>query len=237
MTEDAGSAASGAAGVPGARRWEPGETVVLRYLTRDGSPGMAWPYHVVEDRDDLLALHIPRGSTYKRWRRPPVDEQGNYLAARGLGDDTWRRDVLRLMFPGQHHSVWLFWSDDDERRFSAYYINMEEPFRRTSIGFDTNDHTLDIVVSPQFEWRWKDEEEMAERVRAGVYGVEFADAVRAEGERVIAALERRRSPFSDGWEQWAPPSNWGVPELPDGWDEATVELWDRREWAYGDIAR
>ncbi len=219
------------------RRWQPGETVVLRYITRDGRPGMAWPYHVVEDSDELVALHIPRGSIYKRWQPAPLAEVATYRAARRLNDDVWRRDVLRLMFPGRHHSVWLFWSDDEERRFSAYYINMEEPFRRTSIGFDTNDHTLDVVVTPDFEWRWKDDEEMAERVRRGVYSAEFAAAVRAEGERVIGALERRQSPFSDGWERWTPEPGRGVPELPDGWDEVAAALWERRVWAYGDIAR
>ncbi|MEE8336677.1 MAG: DUF402 domain-containing protein [Dehalococcoidia bacterium] len=218
------------------RRWQPGETVVLRYITRDGRPGMAWPYHVVEDRDDLLALHIPRGAIYKRWQPAPLAEVAGYRAARRLNDTVWRRDMLRLMFPGQHHSVWLFWSEDGERRFSTYYINMEEPFRRTSIGFDTNDHTLDVVVTPDRAWRWKDEEEMTERVELGVYSAEFAEAVRAEGERVIATLERRGSPFSDGWEQWTPDSGWGLPELPEGWDEVPSTLWERRVWAYGEIA-
>ncbi len=157
---------------------------------------MAWPYHVVADRDDLLALHIPRGSIYKRWARG--------AAGRELVDDVWRRDVLRLMFPGQHHSIWLFWSDDDERAFSAYYVNMEEPFRRTPLGVDTNDHTLDVMVTPEHEWRWKDAEQMAERVEQGVFSAEFAAAVQAEGERVIEVIERRGSPFSDGWEQWQP---------------------------------
>ena len=218
------------------QRWQPGETVVLRYITRDGKPGMAWPYHVVEDRDDLLALYIPRGATYKNWVVTPAAE-GDGRPARRLGDALWRRDVLRLMFPGQHHSVWLFWSDDDERRFSAYYINMEEPFRRTSIGFDTNDHTLDVVVTPDFEWRWKDDDEMALRVEQGVFSAEFAAAVRAEGERVIDALERRASPFSDGWEQWTPDPGWGIPALPDSWDQVPGTVWERRVWAYGDIAR
>ena len=80
-------------------RWQPGETVVLRYITRDGRPGMAWSYHVVEDRDGLIALHIPRGSTYKRWQPAPLAEVAGYSAARRLDDTVWRRDVLRLMGP------------------------------------------------------------------------------------------------------------------------------------------
>ncbi len=185
------------------RRWQPGETAVLRYITRDGRPGMAWPYHVVEDRDDLLALHIPRGSTYKNWRRTPIDDGGKYRAARQLADDRWRRDVLRLMFPGQHHSVWLFWSDDDERRFSAYYINMEEPFRRTSIGFDTNDHTLDVVVTPDHEWRWKD----VEPPDSPVASRDDEETKEGDIEALVAAEERgkqqaRDDDVEEGWNRF-----------------------------------
>lgn len=51
--------------------------------------------------------------------------------------------------PGAHHSIRVFWEHEDgQRRHTTYYANMEEPYRRTGIGFDTNDHMLDIVVVP-----------------------------------------------------------------------------------------
>lgn len=218
-------------------RWRPGDVVALRYITRDGKPGMSWPYRVVEDRDDLVALYIPRGAVYKRWGADPS------TGRRTLVDGEWRRDVLRLMFPGAHHSIWLFWEHDDahdgagRRTFSSYYVNMEEPFRRTPIGFDTNDHMLDIVVTPDLRWAWKDEDVMADRVRQGVYPSEFAAFVRAEGERVVGAIERRASPFSDGWETWTPDAAWDTPALPPTWDAVPATLWERRHWAYGDFAR
>ena len=223
---------------PSDRRWQAGETAVLRYITRDGRPGMSWPFTVVEDRDDLLALYIPKGAVYKRFVRRPSSEMVNHGYVAELLDTEWRRDVLRLMYPGAHHSVWVFWEHEDgERRHSAYYVNMEEPFRRNAIGFDTNDHTLDIVVTPDLDWRWKDEDELAERVELGVYPADFADFVRAEGERVIGAIESGAAPFGDGWSEWEPPSDWVVPSLPAEWETEPVTLWDRRVWAYGDIAR
>ena len=88
---------------------------------------------------------------------------------------------------------------------------MEEPFRRTAIGFDTNDHTLDVVVSSDLKWSWKDEQSMSERVSAGQYSNEFAAAVRAEAEQVVKSIELRLSPFCDGWEKWVPDSTWGIP--------------------------
>src|SRR5262245_47285768 len=98
---------------------------------------------MVEDRDDLLELYIPRESTCKRWRTAPPP------LVRHLADTRWHSDVLRLMFPGRGYSVWLHRREGDGDRFSGYYVNFEEPFRRTAIGFDTNDHTLDIRVTAE----------------------------------------------------------------------------------------
>ncbi|MCA9856986.1 MAG: DUF402 domain-containing protein, partial [Dehalococcoidia bacterium] len=128
-------------------RWQPGDEVVLRYITRQERPGMSWPARVVEDRDDLLALFIPNGAVTKQWRG--VRDSMGQPVTRELVDIPWRRDTLRLMYPGEDYSIWLSWRDEDgERVFHGYYINVEEPFRRTPIGVDTNDHTLDVVVQP-----------------------------------------------------------------------------------------
>jgi hypothetical protein len=196
---------------------------------------MSWPCSVVRDDAELVALYIPRGATFKTWAVAPAPP--NWQPVRQLTDALWRRDTLRLMYPGAHHSVWVSWaSEGSERRFHGYYINMEEPFRRTEIGFDTNDHTLDVVVAPDRSWEWKDKQELAARIQQGVYSAEFAAAVRAEGERLVAALERNAPPFSDGWERWLPPSEWRIPGLPADWDTLPATLWERRRWAYGDIA-
>ena len=190
-----------------------------------GQPGTAWPLVVVEDRDDLVALHLPRGTRFTKIRR----SGGSYERVW----DTWGRAVLRLMFPGCGYSIWLFWDDEGPRRtFRGYYVNMEEPFRRTSIGFDTNDHQLDIVVSPDFAWQWKDEDVFEEFVRVGNYSQAFALHVREEAARAIELIEARRSPFCDGWEQWRAEPSWSMPELPPGWAEVPPEPWDRAGWAY-----
>ena len=67
------------------------------------------------------------------------------------------------------------------------------------------------------------DEDHFQRAQAdGRYAVAQAQAIRSEGERVIAMIEARVSPFGDGWERWAPPEEWSIPELPAGWD--CVEL-------------
>jgi len=209
--------------------FQPGQMVTLRYITRDGQPGMSWPFTVVRDSDELTALYIPEGATYKNWKNQPV---------RHLADDRWRRDTLRLMYPGAGHSIWLSWARDEAgRRFYGYYVNFEEPFRRTPIGFDTNDHMLDIVVEPDLTWCWKDAEDFDRRIASGVYGEEFGASVREAAKALIEAIERRGSPYSDGWEAFAPDPAWRLPELFAEWNTLPATLWERRTWAYGGIAR
>lgn len=214
------------------RRWQPGETVALRYLLRrgDGQAGNSWPFIVVRDTDELTALYIPKGAISMRW--------GMVEGTRKLIETPWRRDTLRLMFPGATHSVWASWDGEgDERTFHGYYINMEEPFRRTAIGFDTNDHTLDVVVQPDLSWAWKDLEDFERLVATGSFSAEFGAAVKAEGERAIGILERRGSPFCDGWDSWQPDLAWGVPVLPENWFTHLGAVWKDRVWAYGEIAK
>jgi hypothetical protein len=99
-------------------------------------------------------------------------------------------------------------------------VNLQEPLRRTRLGFDSMDQLLDLVISPDLStWHWKDEDEFNEAVALGVYSSEDARAIRAEGEGVIARLQARQSPFYDGWENWCPPAEWGLPPLLDGWDD------------------
>ena len=43
------------------------------------------------------------------------------------------------------------------------------------------------------------------------------DEIRAEGERVVAMIERWDPPFSDRWETWRPDPAWSLPELPADW--------------------
>jgi len=53
----------------------------------------------------------------------------------------------------------------------------------------------------------------AEAVRLGAFTAEQAAAVRAEGERVIAAR-----PWPTGWETWRPPTDWTPLALPSDWE-------------------
>ena len=126
-------------------------------------------------------------------------------------------DALRLILPGQGHSVLLIW----RKRWDllCWYVNLEEPFRRTHNGFDYMDQTLDIVVQPDMSsWRWKDEDEFEEALAIGLYSQEQAQAIRVEGERSLERLLAREPPFDERWEDWRPDPTWVGPEIEDGWE-------------------
>jgi hypothetical protein len=157
------------------------------------------------------------------WKRPIHAGTGERLRmpANGwqLEDAVWTRArMLHLMEPGVAHAVHLWWLAPDWD-FGGWYVNLQEPIRRTALGFDYMDHMLDIVIEPDLSWHWKDGHEITEAVATGMVTQAWADEVRREGEGVIERQEGRRPPFCDGWERWRPDPAWSVPELPTGWDD------------------
>jgi hypothetical protein len=212
-----------------------GDVVVLRYVLTSGQIEMCWPCRVVQERDDVVALFIAAGSRYKAAPKKSAAEKRRRPAPSLPPDEyVWRKDTLRLMFPGRSHSVSIFWElNAGTRTVVKYFVNMEEPFRRTPVGFDTQDHTLDIEVTPNLAWSWRDESELDNHVAQGFYTAELALAARAEGERVIDAIERRDHECLRNWPGWSPPPRWPIPTYVDGWDTTPPTFWERRDWAYG----
>jgi predicted RNA-binding protein associated with RNAse of E/G family len=99
-------------------------------------------------------------------------------------------------------------------RFAGWYVQLEAPWQPFRLGFDTQDHELDIWIATDGAWQWKDEHELDVAVELGFFVPEQAAAFRAEGERVIAEW-----PFPTGWEEWQPDLSWPLPSLPADWDD------------------
>ncbi len=180
---------------------------------------------VVGDDDGLVALWFPRGT---RWQAPIDDparewdgDRGERLAgcaARGdwlFRELEWDVDTLSLMRAGDSHAVWVSWLPSGEHW--GWYVNLQEPFRRSGIGFETMDLMLDLIVDPDRTWRWKDEDELATFVERGVFDEALPERLRAEGLSVAGRAERNESPFSEPWPEWRPDPDWERPELPQGW--------------------
>ncbi|MYH68134.1 MAG: DUF402 domain-containing protein, partial [Dehalococcoidia bacterium] len=127
-----------------------------------------------------------------------------------LVDAVWERwNMLTLKVPDQWGATWVWWTPDWE--FLGWYVNLEEPLRRTPLGFDLRDLWLDIVVDAERNWQWKDEDEVERVVERGLMSEAVADRIRREGEAVIADIERGAWPFTDDIRDWRPDPSWPTP--------------------------
>ena len=201
--------------------WTPGDRIVLRE-TRQGVVWSAKPATVVRDTPDLVALSIAPGSRWKQPRSRDGRRVGVVDVVAGtweLADATWMGGgALALCPPGASHALVGFWNETHTALMS-WYLNLQEPLRRTPIGFDTLDLILDLVVSAdRRSWCWKDEDEFAEAQAHELIDAPTAAAIRAEGRRAHGLLLAGAPPYDPEWETWKPDPTWTVPTLPAGWD-------------------
>jgi Protein of unknown function (DUF402) len=195
--------------------WQPGKIIVHREVWR-GRPWCASPVVVVEDSAELLVTYLPEESPFAF--PPSADGRPHPWT----GKRAWTgHGVLMLRRPGEAYSVWHFW-DGPERRFAGWYLNLEEPIRRTSVGYDTQDLELDVWIPVGEPWRFKDEELLEQRVREGRYTQDQLDAIRALGEEVAAMLRRDGAWWDGRWAGFEPDQTWRAPTFPPGWESAPV---------------
>ncbi|MFE2063286.1 DUF402 domain-containing protein, partial [Streptomyces sp. NPDC059467] len=155
----------------GSRLFSAQEVIVRREIL-DGREWMVYPVRVVEDTGDLLAVHLAQGTPLTfgpgpfRWGPHPWTAFEPYWQSEG---------VLQLQRPGDGYSVWARHSGGE---FSDWYVNFQEPMRRTERGFDTLDQELDLLLPADGSpYRWKDEDHFAERHRSGGFTDEEAGGV------------------------------------------------------------
>ncbi len=205
-------------------QWQRGDTALLRYR-RLGPVTYALPTTVVDDGEQLTMLYLRPGTSIKRRvladgrptpRDIPYAEQAALPVI--IGDGHWTSNhALILVRRGDAHDIRLFWSEKDWT-FRGFYVNLQRSVKRVRVGFDTADHVLDIFVEPDGSWHWKDEDELAAAVEIGRFTTAEADAIRAEGQRVIRRIEAGTWPFDAGYERWRPDPSWTLPVLPDDWE-------------------
>jgi hypothetical protein len=195
--------------------WAFGDVIVHREIAW-GRPWFAIPERVVADTDALLVTFIPTGAPFGFAPGPWPTETG---LQPWYPRESWEGPgVLILLRPGDAYAVWHFWAGEP-RRFASWYINLQAPFRRTEIGYDTQDHELDVVVLPDGQWSLKDDELMEQRIREGRYSVDEVAAIRAQGAAVGAMLDAGTTWWDRAFTSWAPDPSWTEPELLAGWEQ------------------
>jgi hypothetical protein len=200
-----------------------GSSVVWRSRP-DGDVGYVIGCRVLRDDGDVAAVVQPTGSPIMRRSAQrggpngrsfiPGTWDGSRVASR------WDRPpTVRLRPVGHPYSVMRTWLAGEER-FDGWYVNLEQPWRRTAVGFDSRDDVLDVVVSDDLdECRLKDVDELEFTVQVGMFTPAEAAAIRAAAEVAIADVAARRWPFDEtAWNQ-ALPAHLLIPTtLPPGWD-------------------
>jgi hypothetical protein len=194
--------------------WQPGQAIVRREVLHHGV-WLGTVVFVVEDRPDLLVSYLPEGAPFGfppgEWPTPDGRHPWH-------GRSRWQgHGTLMLQRPGEAHAVWHFWRGP-ERTFAGWYLNLQAPFRRTSIGYDTQDLELDIWIEPDGRWTYKDLELMPDRVAEGRWSAEEVAEIVRSGEQLGARLDAGERWWNERWVDWRPDPAWRVPDLPDGWE-------------------
>lgn len=186
---------------------EYGEVAVRREVWH-GSPWSALATTVIEDSSELLALHLAVGSPMAF-----VDDHPLGVHTWAV-NNTWQGlDIVMLQRPLDSYSVWFFGE-------FAVYVNLQDPYRRTELGFDTFDHELDVVVSPDGSWVFKDEDRMPMTIESGRFTTAEVETIHATGAAIGEMLDAGEAWWSPDWATWTPPEHWPTPTLPANW--ATV---------------
>ncbi|MFR9779796.1 DUF402 domain-containing protein [Micromonospora sp. MS34] len=194
----------------------PGQVITRRYRRGDRCT-WAQPMRVLADDDRGLLLWHPVGSDVARLvdadGRTQHDVTIDRMREPRLTVQTWTEyDILVLMPPAAAHSVWWFFRDGD---FAGWYVNLETPCTRRPDGVDTSDQLLDIVVSPERRWEWKDTDEFEARIGHPLYlDRATAAAVRREGERLVELIEAGAYPFDGTHIDFRPDPAWPLLRLP-----------------------
>jgi hypothetical protein len=197
-------------------RWSYGDTIVRREVLNDGRPWMASVVYVVDDSDEQLVTYTPSGARFGFLDGAFPTESGRH-PWEDVGKQRWEgHGVLQIQRPGDDHAVWCFWTGAD-RVFRTWYVNIQEAFRRTPIGFDTQDLELDIVVSPDGTWELKDADIMDQRTEEGRFHPAQVKRVFALGDELIARLRAGDWWWDETWSSWEPDPAWDAVDLPADW--------------------
>lgn len=194
----------------------PGEPVLCRKLWH-GTVMTAVPMRVISDAPARTVLYQAPDTAFRGART----RTGMKVRDRSEGwvsmDLIWAGgSLIRIVEPCAWQSVDVEF--DAAGNFSGWYVNFQEPVRRTALGFDTVDLVLDLMVAADGTWSLKDEEDFEHAASTGQLQHHTADQVRVAAARMISVVEDGGPPFSEKhWLTWRPPPHWTVPGLPVNW--------------------
>jgi len=210
-------------------RFEPGDHITLRNVFQ-GRVQTVFPSIIVADTPELVVTWLPVNTPVLNGITDPNAEHDGgkgHLSAETMVAKSWTmaprnwhtEGTLRLKNPRSMWSLWVFWEPGmgDVR---GWYVNVDAPYNRTRLGFDTWDMFLDVVVQPDRKtWRYKDEDEFADAIEAGIFNELEVQKVWDAAEQGLQTIAENRQPFDSIWANWRPDSSWTTPQIPPDWEE------------------
>ena len=204
--------------------WKPGDIVAMRGIY-DQRVWSAQPAIIIKDSPEEVIFAIlpgaecmvPKGYSngkHGNWRRWDFKDKEWELE-----NFVWHTNrLLVLLEPQKYYATIYFWQEGTNQ-FLCYYINFQLPFSRSECGFDTLDLELDIIVEPEYKWRWKDEDDYQKGIDSGIILKEWTKEIELAKLDVFEKIENQKYPLNGKWLNWKPDNNWGAPKLPANWDK------------------
>lgn len=200
-----------------------GYSIILREIFH-GQIWTARPFRVVEDKSEATILYMVPGTVIKHPRELQSDLVPLHLLTQQwrLVDKVWTGGgALYLARANQPYMI-IGFRTDDNKNFNRWYINLQNPLSRTSLGFDYLDMELDIEIDAQLNtYAWKDEDKFHILVAQGVISEVKAKKLRLAGEQIIQKIMDGESIIED-WKNWTPTEKVSTPILPTGWDKINL---------------
>jgi hypothetical protein len=187
--------------------FRPGERIVIREVLND----KVWtvrPVTVQEDSDTQIVTWLAPGASIDY---PVGVKHGRTCISMWLSGewDLYPKEfhppgVLRIAPRDAPYEVFAPMIDGGVQ---WWYVNFQRPLRRTTLGFDTMDEMLDLVVSPDCrEWQRKDADEMELAVDMGFLSRSDAQRIERNCHAVEKSLARGDVPWDRTWATWRPDS-------------------------------
>jgi hypothetical protein len=151
-----------------ARPWPSGAQVLLREA-RDTRTWCARPVTVLDDGPRHAVLRIHVGTAWLAAFRPDGRRAHTWHRRWELGRAVWHGHEGTYMIPWRCWYGVAAFVDAGTGDVAKWYVNCQEPLRRTAWGFDTLDRELDVVLPAPGTGRpqWKDRPQLARLVGRG----------------------------------------------------------------------
>jgi hypothetical protein len=194
------------------------DAMLLSNVYEDGSPMSDFPVRVIEETSDRLVVWLAAESEIRYWatedgsdpRTLPLDRRfrSKMSAARRIWEGP---GVLRVIFVDTIYQVIHFWTPRGE--FAGWYVNFEAPSRRVGNQILTTDWQLDLWITPEGTSQWKDEDEAAAAIEAGMLSPDHLAASFVAGQEILDDFDTFLGRVGD-WREWSPPTTWNSMRLP-----------------------